>query len=215
MKKEIKANNTFEKIAVTREQALKDAQSGRLGGLSERPGNPSKFKLGNLRTFPKASKSPISRTAISLTSAPGRMSAHRNIGAYKLTHVASAYIRRRKKSAAPAHLRHRLQEQDRAGAYFKMLEEAKRRDHRKIGAEMGLFCHRHRIRRARHAVVAAEGHRARRGIGKTGQETEFAAVTCASRPRIWRGRKCTPLLAICRITRRACFRRWSYRLKAN
>src|SRR5271154_5558187 len=39
MKKEIKANHTFEKMVVTREQALKDAESGRLGGLSERPGN--------------------------------------------------------------------------------------------------------------------------------------------------------------------------------
>src|SRR4026209_2297032 len=29
MKKEIKANNTFEKIVVTRDQAVKDAQSGR------------------------------------------------------------------------------------------------------------------------------------------------------------------------------------------
>ena len=49
MKKEIKANNTFEKIAVAREQALKDAQSGRLGGLSERPGNPSKFNTGKIK----------------------------------------------------------------------------------------------------------------------------------------------------------------------
>src|SRR5215831_18266296 len=47
MKKEVKANNTFERIVVTREQALKDAESGRLGGLTERPGNPSKFKIGN------------------------------------------------------------------------------------------------------------------------------------------------------------------------
>src|SRR5712672_3782095 len=39
MKKEIKANNTFEKMVVTREQAILDAQSGRLGGLGERPGN--------------------------------------------------------------------------------------------------------------------------------------------------------------------------------
>src|SRR2546426_7793819 len=31
MKKEIKANRPFEKIVVTREQAVKDAQSGRLG----------------------------------------------------------------------------------------------------------------------------------------------------------------------------------------
>src|ERR1700722_305722 len=48
MKKEIKANNVFEKVVVTREQALADAQSGRLGGLAERPGNASKFKIGNL-----------------------------------------------------------------------------------------------------------------------------------------------------------------------
>src|SRR6266403_2057045 len=53
MKKEIKANNPFEKKVVTREQAMQDAQSGRLGGLTERPGNPSKFKLGNLADIPE------------------------------------------------------------------------------------------------------------------------------------------------------------------
>src|SRR6195256_3122531 len=40
MKKEIKANNVFEKQIVTRDQAMKDSESGRLGGLTERPGNP-------------------------------------------------------------------------------------------------------------------------------------------------------------------------------
>src|SRR5215813_10145373 len=45
MKKEIKANNVFERIVVGREQAVKDAQSGRLGALTERPSHPSKFKL--------------------------------------------------------------------------------------------------------------------------------------------------------------------------
>src|SRR5216684_7801858 len=53
MKKEIKANNVFEKVVVTREQAMKDAQSGRLGGLTERPGNSSKFKIGNLADIPE------------------------------------------------------------------------------------------------------------------------------------------------------------------
>ena len=53
MKKEIKANNPFEKIIVTREQAIADSQSGRLGGLAERPGNVSKFKLGNLEAIPE------------------------------------------------------------------------------------------------------------------------------------------------------------------
>src|SRR5512137_1021362 len=52
MKKEIKANNTFEKVVVTREQALADAQRGRLGALADRP-QPSKFKLGNLADIPE------------------------------------------------------------------------------------------------------------------------------------------------------------------
>src|SRR5271165_6635452 len=52
MKKEIKANNPFEKIVVAREQAIADAQSGRLGGLTERPGNASKFKLDLLNQIP-------------------------------------------------------------------------------------------------------------------------------------------------------------------
>src|SRR6266404_7030861 len=43
MKKEIKANHVFEKLVVTREQAIKDAESGRLGALSDRP-SPSRFK---------------------------------------------------------------------------------------------------------------------------------------------------------------------------
>src|SRR5213594_219326 len=36
MKKEIKANHVFEKVVVSREQAVKDAQSGRLGALADR-----------------------------------------------------------------------------------------------------------------------------------------------------------------------------------
>ncbi len=52
MKKEVKANHVFEKLVVTREQAVKDsAESGRLGALAERP-TPSKFKLGNLADIP-------------------------------------------------------------------------------------------------------------------------------------------------------------------
>src|SRR5690242_19191152 len=44
MKKEIKANHPFEKMVVSRDQALEDAQHRRLAALSERP-VPSKFKL--------------------------------------------------------------------------------------------------------------------------------------------------------------------------
>ena len=141
MKKEIKANHAFEKIVVTREQAMKDAESGRLGGLTERPGNPSKFKLGNLEDIPEGEPITYFKNGdfIDLCAGPHVMRTG-NIGAFKLTSVASAYYKGdEKQPAAPAHLRHGVQEQDRARRYFKMLEEAKRRDHRKIGAEMGLF----------------------------------------------------------------------------
>ncbi|HEV7867096.1 MAG TPA: threonine--tRNA ligase, partial [Chthoniobacteraceae bacterium] len=53
MKKEIKANHVFERTAVSREEAIALAESGRLGGLSERPGNVSKFKIGNLQDIPE------------------------------------------------------------------------------------------------------------------------------------------------------------------
>src|SRR6267143_506900 len=94
MKKEIKANHVFEKIVVPREQAIKDAESGRLGGLSERPGNPSKFKLGNLADIPEGE--PISYFKngdfIDLCAGPHVMRTG-NIGAFKLTTVASAYYK--------------------------------------------------------------------------------------------------------------------------
>src|SRR6266550_2072168 len=94
MKKEIKTNHVFEKIVVTREQAIKDSESGRLGGLTERPGNPSKFKLGNLADIPEGE--PISYFKngdfLDLCAGPHVMRTG-NIGAFKLTHVASAYYK--------------------------------------------------------------------------------------------------------------------------
>src|SRR5260221_8835001 len=53
MKKEIKANHVFERTAVSRDEAIALANSGRLGGLTERPGNASKFKIGNLADIPE------------------------------------------------------------------------------------------------------------------------------------------------------------------
>ncbi len=141
MKKEIKANNTFEKIAVSREQAMMDAQSGRLGGLTERPGNPSKFKLGNLADIPEGEQITYFKNGdfIDLCAGPHVMRTG-NIGAYKLTHVASAYYKGDEKNPQLQRIYGTaFKNKTELEAYFKMLEEAKRRDHRKIGAEMGLF----------------------------------------------------------------------------
>jgi threonyl-tRNA synthetase len=141
MKKEIKANHVFEKLVVTRDQALKDAQSGRLGGLGERPGNPSKFKIGNLEEIPEGEPVSYYRTGdfIDLCAGPHVMRTG-NIGAFKLTSVASAYYKGDEKNPQLQRIygiafKNRTQLDE----WLKMQEEAKKRDHRKIGAEMGLY----------------------------------------------------------------------------
>jgi threonyl-tRNA synthetase len=140
MKKEIKANNVFEKLVVTREQAVKDAQSGRLGGLAERPA-PSKFKLDLLNQIPEGE--PISYFKngdfVDLCAGPHVMRTG-NIGAYKLTTVASAYYKGDEKNPQLQRIYGTaFKNRTALDEYFKMIEEAKRRDHRKIGQEMGLF----------------------------------------------------------------------------
>src|SRR5512139_3574561 len=141
MKKEIKANHVFERVVVTREQAMKDAESGRLGGLSERPGNPSKFKLGNLADIPDGEPITYFKSGdfIDLCAGPHVMRTG-NIGAYKLTSVASAYYKGDENNPQLQRIYGTaFKNKTELEAYFKMLEEAKRRDHRKIGAEMGLY----------------------------------------------------------------------------
>jgi threonyl-tRNA synthetase len=141
MKKETKANNTFEKIVVTREQALKDSESGRLGGLAERPDNPSKFKLGNLEAIPEGEPITYFKNGdfLDLCAGPHVMRTG-NIGAFKLTHVASAYYKGDERNPQLQRIYGTaFKNKTEMEAYFTMLEEAKRRDHRKIGAEMGLF----------------------------------------------------------------------------
>jgi len=141
MKKEIKANHSFEKLTVTRDQAIADAQSGRLGGLAERPGNASKFKLDLLKQIPEGEAISYYRNGdfIDLCAGPHVMRTG-NIGAFKLTTVAAAYYKGDEKGPQLQRIYGTAFKNKTAlEEYFKMLEEAKRRDHRKIGTEMGLF----------------------------------------------------------------------------
>ncbi|HXR47839.1 MAG TPA: threonine--tRNA ligase, partial [Candidatus Limnocylindrales bacterium] len=63
-----------------------------------------------------------------------------NIGAFKLTSVASAYYKGDERNPQLQRIYGTaFKNKTQLDEYFKMLEEAKRRDHRKIGAEMGLF----------------------------------------------------------------------------
>jgi threonyl-tRNA synthetase len=141
MKKEIKANNSFEKITVTREQAIADAQSGRLGGLGERAGHASKFKLDLLKQIPEGEAISYYKNGdfIDLCAGPHVMRTG-NVGAFKLTSVAAAYYKGDEKGPQLQRIYGTaFKNKTELEAYFTMIEEAKRRDHRKIGAEMGLF----------------------------------------------------------------------------
>jgi threonyl-tRNA synthetase len=140
MRKEIKANHPFERQVVTREQAIKDSQSGRLGALQERPA-PSKFKLGNLEDIPEGEPISYYRNGdfIDLCAGPHVMRTG-NIGAFKLTSLASAYYKGDERNPQLQRIYGTaFKTKAELEAYFKMLEEAKLRDHRKLGTEMGLY----------------------------------------------------------------------------
>jgi threonyl-tRNA synthetase len=177
MKKEIKANHVFEKKVVTREAAMADAQSGRLGGLSERPGNPSKFKIGNLEDIPEGE--PISYYQngdfIDLCAGPHVMRTG-NIGAFKLTTVASAYYKGDERNPQLQRIYGTaFKNKTEMDAYFTMLEEAKKRDHRKIGAEMGLFAIDTEYVGAGLPLWLPKGTVIVEELEKLAKETEFAA----------------------------------------
>jgi threonyl-tRNA synthetase len=177
MKKEIKANNVFEKIVVTREQALKDSESGRLGGLTERPGNPSKFKIGNLEAIPEGEQITYFKNGdfLDLCAGPHVMRTG-NIGAFKLTSVAAAYYKGDEKGPQLQRIYGTAFKNKTAlDEYFKMIEEAKRRDHRKIGAEMGLFAMDTEYVGPGLALWLPKGTAILEELEKLAKETEFAA----------------------------------------
>ena len=177
MKKEIKANNVFEKLTVSREQAIKDAESGRLGGLAERPGNASKFKLDLLKQIPEGEAISYYKNGdfIDLCAGPHVMRTG-NIGAFKLTTVASAYYKGDEKNPQLQRIYGTaFKNKTEMEAYFTMIEEAKKRDHRKIGAEMGLFAIDTDYVGAGMPLWLPKGTVLVEELEKLAKETEFAA----------------------------------------
>jgi threonyl-tRNA synthetase len=176
MKKEIKANHPFEKQVVTRDQAIKDAESGRLGALSERS-VPSKFKLGNLADIPEGEPISYYRNGdfIDLCAGPHVMRTG-NIGAFKLTSVASAYYKGDERNPQLQRIYGAaFKNKTELEAYFKMVEEAKRRDHRKIGAEMGLYAIDTEYVGPGLPLWLPKGAAIAEELEKLARETEFAA----------------------------------------
>src|SRR5256885_1866929 len=140
MKKEIKANHPFERSELSRADALAMAERGELGALGPRSES-SKFKLDIIQGIPEGEAISIYRNGefTDLCAGPHVMRTG-NIGAFKLTSVASAYYKSDEKNPQLQRIYGTaFKNKTEMEAYFTMLEEAKKRDHRKIGTEMGLF----------------------------------------------------------------------------
>src|SRR2546430_1163678 len=140
MKKEVKANHTFERVVVPRDEALDMASRGVLGALGERS-SPSKFKLDIIQNIPEGEEISLYRNGefTDLCAGPHVMRTG-NIGAFKLTHVASAYYKGDEKNPQLQRIYGTaFKNKTQLDEYFAMLEEAKKRDHRKLGKELELF----------------------------------------------------------------------------
>jgi threonyl-tRNA synthetase len=140
MKKEIKANHTFERVAVSRDEALSMAQRGVLGALGERSA-PSKFKLDIIQNIPEGEEISLYRNGefTDLCAGPHVMRTG-NIGAFKLTSVASAYYKGDEKNPQLQRVYGTaFKNKTQLDEYFAMLEEAKKRDHRKLGKELEIY----------------------------------------------------------------------------
>src|SRR6187455_2628713 len=140
MKKETKANHTFERVEVSRAEALAMAQRGELAALGPRPAL-SKFKLDIVENIPEGETITLYRNGefTDLCAGPHVMRTG-NIGAFKLTHVASAYYKGDEKNPQLQRIYGTaFKNKTQLDEYFAMLEEAKKRDHRKLGKELELF----------------------------------------------------------------------------
>jgi threonyl-tRNA synthetase len=141
MKKISKENQKFEKKVISRDEAKAMAESGRLGGLSERPGNVSRFKLDLIDKIPEGEEISCYQNGefIDLCAGP-----HVNYSGkcknVKLTSVsASFYMGDESKGQLQRLYGTAFESKEELEQHFLALEEAKKRDHRKLGKELQLF----------------------------------------------------------------------------
>ena len=140
MKKEIRANHPFERMEVSRDEAFDMGKRGRLAALSERD-QPSKYKIDIIENIPPDEKISLYRNGefVDLCAGPHVMRTG-NIGAFKLTNVASAYYKGDETNPQLQRVYGTaFKTKKELDEYFAMLEEAKKRDHRKLGKELHLF----------------------------------------------------------------------------
>jgi threonyl-tRNA synthetase len=175
MKKVVKENQTFERQIVSRYEALELGTEGRLAALSERNA-PSKFKLDIIQGIPENEEISLYQNGdfIDLCAGPHVMRTG-NIGAFKLTSVASAYYKGDEKNPQLQRIYGTaFKNKTELDAYFTMLEEAKKRDHRKLGKELELFTFDEDVGPGL-AMWLPNGTAIIEELEKLAKETEFAA----------------------------------------
>jgi threonyl-tRNA synthetase len=141
MKKIAKENQQFERLVMSRDEARAMAESGRLGGLAERPDNPSRFKLDLIDKIPEGEEISCFRNGdfIDLCAGPhvGYTSKCKHV---KLMAVSSSfYMGDESKGQLQRVYGTAFPSKDELAGHLERLEEAKKRDHRKLGRELQLF----------------------------------------------------------------------------
>ncbi|MBP7949940.1 MAG: threonine--tRNA ligase [Verrucomicrobiales bacterium] len=141
MKKIAKENQKFEKRIISRDEARALAQSGRLGGLTERPGNASRFKLDLIDKIPDGEEISCYQNGefLDLCAGPhvNYTSKCKNV---KLMSVAAAfYMGDESKGQLQRLYGTAFDSKEELERHLAALEEAKKRDHRKLGRELQLF----------------------------------------------------------------------------
>jgi threonyl-tRNA synthetase len=130
----------FQREVITRDEALAMGERGELAGLSPRP-QPSKFKLDIITRIPAGEEITLYRNgAFTDLCAGPHVPTTSGIGAFKLTHVASAFYQGDEKNPQLQRIYGTaFASAEELEKHFTLLEEAKKRDHRKVGKELGLF----------------------------------------------------------------------------
>src|SRR5688500_2415728 len=166
MRKVVKENQTFEKSIKTRDEARKF--------FEERQ---QKFKLERLNDIPEGETISFYQNGefIDLCAGPHVMRTG-NVKAFKLLKVASAYFRGNEKNPQLQRLYGTaFENKTTLDEWLKQQEEAKKRDHRKIGGEMGLFAFNAELVGPGMALWLPKGTVLIEELEKLAKETEFEA----------------------------------------
>ncbi|MBK1881999.1 threonine--tRNA ligase [Luteolibacter pohnpeiensis] len=141
MRKVAKENQRFERKVISREEAKALAESGRLGGLSERPGNPSKFKLDLIDKIPEGEEISCFQNGdfIDLCAGPHVGSTAKTKHSKLMSVSSSFYMGDESKGQLQRLYGTAFPTKEELDQHLVRLEEAKKRDHRRLGRELHLF----------------------------------------------------------------------------